>query len=168
MGSFPQARELSAELGGLPLALRAAAEYLRSVLDAKVWQGESTIRDFEAYRKAVKQRFESPPGAEDPVMSERLGFALMRKVFDLSLDLLQHRGLPQAGPVLKLFACLNIAPIPYHLLLDENVLAQSPLFTEFTAMQRLTVLEGLADLGLVETTILDKIADPNVAHVSNT
>jgi hypothetical protein len=164
-GSFKQANELSAELGGLPLALRAAADYINSVLSARVWQGDPSIRDFEAYRKAVKERFASPPGAESPDMSENLGFEIMREVFDLSLGLLQHRGLGQAGPVLKLFACLNIAPIPYHLLLDADILTQSPLFIEFPVMQRLTVLEGLADLGLVETAVLERIADPKVAHV---
>lgn len=89
----------------------------------------------------------------------------MRKVCDLSLELLARRGLTQAAPLLKLFACLNIAPIPYHVILDSALLAESPLFTEFTAMQRPTVLSGLEDLGLVNLDTLDTVADPDLAHV---
>jgi hypothetical protein len=164
-GTYQQAEQLSAELGGLPLALRVAATHIRSVLDARVWQGAGSIRDFEGYRRAVHERFESPPGAPRGVMDESLGLEMMRELYAISLDLLRHRGLPQAAPLLKLFAGMNIAPIPYHLLMDVDTLARSPLFTEFTASQLLTVLEGLADLGLVETAVLDKVADPNVAHV---
>jgi Tetratricopeptide repeat len=164
-GNYRQAQRLSAELGGLPLALRLAADHIKSVLNARVWQGDSSIRDFEGYRAAVQQRFTAPPGVRPPVLSEDLGLELTKKVYAISLDLLRHRGLPQATPLLKLFALLNIAPIPYHLLMDVEVLAESPLFDEFTASQRLTVLEGLADLGLVEPAELEKVADPNVAHV---
>jgi triacylglycerol esterase/lipase EstA (alpha/beta hydrolase family) len=164
-GTNEQARLLSAELGGLPLALRAAAEYVKSVINTKVWQGQETIRDFEGYRAAVRRRFESPPGAYSHDLNEPMGLEIIQEVSDLSLKLLAHRGLTQAAPLLKLFACLNIAPIPYHILLNSDVLAESSLFTEFTAKQRLTVLDGLADLGLVEPYVIRGIDDPNLSHV---
>jgi hypothetical protein len=148
--SYEQARLLSAELGGLPLALRAAADYVKSVVNTKVWSGEASIRNFEGYRAGVKQRFESPPGAQSRDLNEPAGLEIMRGVSDLSLELLAHRGLTQAAPLLKLFACLNIAPIPYHVLLNSDLLAESSLFTEFTAIQRLTVLACIfRDLGWV-------------------
>jgi pimeloyl-ACP methyl ester carboxylesterase len=164
-GTFRQARELSGELGGLPLALRAAADYLKSVISTRVWQGDSPIRDFESYQQAVKDRFDSPISGRNHELDERLGFELMRTVSGISLDLLARRGLTQAAPLIKLFACLNIAPIPYHVVLDSRMLAESLLFTEFTAMQRPTVLTGLADLGLVDLHTLDGIEDPDLAHV---
>jgi pimeloyl-ACP methyl ester carboxylesterase len=164
-GTYEEARILSAELGGLPLALRAAADYLKSVISDKVWLGEASIRDFVRYSAAVKRRFESPPGAHSNDLNEPMGLEIIQSVFDLSLELLAHRGLTQAAPLLKLFACLNIAPIPYHVLLNSNVLAESSLFTEFTAMQRSTALDALADLGLVEPHVLKGIDNPSLAHV---
>jgi tetratricopeptide (TPR) repeat protein len=156
---------LSAELGGLPLALRAAADYVKSVGSTLVWSGRAGITDFESYRAAVRRRFESPPGAYSRDLNEPLGLELAQGVFDLSLDLLAQRGLREAAPLLKLFACLNVAPIPYRVLLGSDVLAQSPLFTDFTEMKRVTVLDALADLGLIEPHMLKSRSDPALAHV---
>ena len=164
-GTYEQARLLSTELGGLPLALRAAADYVKSVVNTKIWPGQASIRDFEGYRTAVKRRFESPPGAQSRDLNEPMGLEIVQGVSDLSLELLAHRGLPQAAPLLKLFACLNIAPIPYRVLLNGGALAGSSLFTEFTAAQRLSMLDGLANLGLVEPHVLAGIEDPDLAHV---
>lgn len=164
-GTYEQARLLSAELGGLPLALRAAADYVKSIISTKVWPGEASIRDFKGYRAAVKRRFESPPGTHSRDLNESLGLEIVQRVFDLSLELLVERGLTQAAPILKVFACLNIAPIPYHILLNSDVLAESQLFTEFTVMKRLTVLDALADLGLVEPYVLKGIDNPDLSHV---
>jgi pimeloyl-ACP methyl ester carboxylesterase len=164
-GTYEQARLLSTELGGLPLALRAAADYVKSVVNTKIWPGEASIRDFEGYRAAVKRRFESPPGAQSRDLNEPMGLEIVQGVSDLSLELLTHRGLTQAAPLLKLFACLNIAPIPYRVLLNGGALAESSLFMEFTALQRLSVLDGLANLGLVEPSVLAGIEDPDLSHV---
>lgn len=165
-GTNEQARLLSAELGGLPLALRAAGDYLKSVINTNVWPGEAGIRDFEGYRAAVKRRFESPPGGHSRDLNEALGLEIVEGVFDLSLELLAQRGMTQAAPLLKLFACLNIAPIPYHVLLSSDVLAESSLFTEFTASKRRTVLDALADLGLVEPYVLKGIdEEEDLSHV---
>jgi hypothetical protein len=164
-GTFEQAKRLSAELGGLPLALRAAADYLKSVINAKVWHGEGGIRDFDAYRAAVKERFGSPLSTRSRDLDEPIGFEIMRNVSGISLELLARRGLTQAAPLLKLFACLNITPIPYHVILDSTLLAESPLFSEFTALQRPTVLSGLEDLGLVNLHAIAGVDDPDLAHV---
>jgi hypothetical protein len=164
-GTFQQARSLSSELGGLPLALRGAAGYLNSVVSDNVWRGEAGIRNFEEYRAAVRQRFRAPLGTLNGDMDESLGLELMQEVSDLSLELLAHRGLTGAAPLLKLFACLSIAPIPYYVLLRNELMAESPLFTEFTALQRHTLLDGLANIGLVEPALLPGVDDPNLAHV---
>jgi pimeloyl-ACP methyl ester carboxylesterase len=164
-GTYEQARLLSTELGGLPLALRAAADYVKSVVNTKIWPGEARIRDFEGYRAAVKRRFESPPGARSRDLNEPMGLEIVQGVSDLSLELLAHRGLTQAAPLLKLFACLNIAPIPYRVLLNGGALGESPLFPQFTVVQPISVLDGLADLGLVEPYVLAGIEDPDLSHV---
>jgi hypothetical protein len=164
-GTYEQARLLSAELGNLPLALRAAADYLKSVGNTKVWLGDENIKDFESYRAAVRKRFESPPGAHPGDLQESLGLEIVKGVFDLSLELLNERGLTQAAPLLKMFSCLNIAPIPYYVLLHSDALAESPLFTDFPVMKRFTALDALADLGLVEPYVLKGGGDPGLTHV---
>jgi pimeloyl-ACP methyl ester carboxylesterase len=152
-GTYEQARLLSHELGGLPLALRAAADYLKSVVNTRVYSGPAVVRDFDGYRLAVKRRFESPAGASGGDLSATLGLEIVQRVFEMSLRLLADRGLPQAAPLLKMFACLNITPIPYHVLLNNDALAECALFTEFTPAKRHAVLDGLADLGLVEPRV---------------
>lgn len=163
-GTLEQARLLSAELGGLPLALRCAADYLTSVITSTIWSGEAPIRDFDSYRAAVHQRFGSPPVTPGGDLSEPLGLGRMRLVLDLSLQLLADRGLTHAAPLLKLLACLNIEPIPYHVVLKGSIFDQSMLLVDF-APQRRAVLDGLATLGLIELAVLDNIDDPDLSHV---
>ena len=138
-GSNEQARALSAELGGLPFALAAAGDYLRSVVNTKVFPGVEAIRDFESFRVAVKRRFESPAGAQDAA-DDFTWLQTVQSVADISLDLLSSRGYGEAAPLLRLFACLAISPIPYHVLLATNAVNESPLFTEFTQARRRSVL----------------------------
>lgn len=149
-GSATEAAELSRALGGLPLALRAVGDYLKSVHTTRVWQGEEVLRSFASYREALNRHFESPPGDRGADLDELRGLEVIRRVFDISLDLLAGRGLTQAGNLLRVLACLNVAPVPYHVVLNQEALVRSPLFTELTGQQRLTVLEGLADLALIE------------------
>jgi hypothetical protein len=162
-GTREDARQLSIALGGLPLALRAAADYVKWVAGSKVWPGETGIRDFSSYLAAVKKRFESPPGIGD--LSESMGLEIVEHGFGLSLDLLADRGLPQAAPLLKLFACLSIAPIPYAVLMQDDVIAENSLFTRFTAGGQRAVLEGLDNLGLIELDVQEGISDRKLAYV---
>jgi pimeloyl-ACP methyl ester carboxylesterase/tetratricopeptide (TPR) repeat protein len=150
-GSNEQARALSAQLGGLPLALASAGDYLHSVVNTKVFPGSEAIRDFESFRLAVKRWFESPAGARDTDDDDFEWLQTVRSVAHISLDLLATRGFGEAAPLLKLFACLAIAPIPYHVLLSSDALHESPLFAEFTAARRHSVLEALDGLGLVDS-----------------
>jgi hypothetical protein len=134
-------------------------------MNTRVWHGEASIRDFGTYRVAVKRRFESPPGALRRDLNEPLGLEIVQGVSDLSLELLAARGVNQAAVLIKLFACLNIAPIPYHVLLNSDALAESSLFADFTALSRSSVLDALADVGLVEPHSLKGVDDPNLSHV---
>lgn len=149
-GSREEARRLSATLGGLPLALHGAASYLSSVQDAPPSLDDPAIRDFADYQAAFEARSSSPPGTPASGLDEMLGTSAMAEVCDIALDLLSSQGLAQAGPLLRVFACLGIAPIPYRPLLESTAIAESPLLPTFTRPQRNAVLKGLNDLGLVE------------------
>ena len=166
-GTRERARHLSDELGGLPLALNAAAKYIRSEYTSRqVFKGGGGIKDFSGYRAAVRERFASAPGAPSArAAGEPLGLDEVRQVFQLSLDLLARRGLPDAAPLLKLLACLGTDPVPYFTLLSEQVLDGSAVLANFTADRRALVLEGLADLGLIELDKLPDVEDPNLSHV---
>ncbi|MFG2130712.1 alpha/beta fold hydrolase [Streptomyces sp. NPDC048751] len=147
-GTREQARHLSRQLGGLPLALRTAAKYIQSVRENKVPIGAGDIRDFESYGKAWTKRFGSPAGLKDGGTSLGLD-KIADAVCGISLRLLE-RSLPHAGHLLKAFACLNIAPIPYRRLLSGSAVTRSALWSEFTVDQRNEAITGLQDLGLIE------------------
>jgi hypothetical protein len=167
-GTREDARGLSEELGGLPLALFGAARYVKSErgTTGRVWTGGGRINNFRAYREAVQKRFDSAPGASAAGgLSESLGLEKVQQVFDLSLELLTRRGLPEAAPLLKLLTCLGTDPVPYYVLLTEEVLGGTAVLPNFTAARRGPALEGLADLGLIELEELPDIDDPNLSHV---
>ncbi|MFI9205526.1 alpha/beta fold hydrolase [Streptomyces sp. NPDC053048] len=164
-GTNEQARLLSAELGGLPLALRAAADFVKAVSGNKVSLLDGCVTDFDSYRKALKRRFESPPGTRARGLDELLGREIVEKVYGIALDLLVRQGLPQAAPALKVLACLNIAPIPFRCLVNGPALRESPLFPDASSAQCEAVLQGLVDLVLVDAHEREDVADPVLSHV---
>lgn len=163
-GTFPQARRLSVELGGLPLALLAAAKYLRSVHSAKIWTEHSDINDFESYRVRVRQWLDSPAGTPGGGSVGALGLETVQHAMGLSLDLLTRRGQSQVAPLLRALACLSIAPIPYPTLLDPDVLGQSRLFSGTSQGDVVRMLDTLADIGLIDLHRLEGITDPRLSN----
>ncbi|MEU7381234.1 alpha/beta fold hydrolase [Streptomyces sp. NPDC042207] len=150
-GTTETARLLSRQLGGLPLALRTAGKYIRSVRESGVKLGTADIKDFASYRQAWARRSASPAGTRGADTEESLGLEkIVDEVYGISLGLLERRGLSQAAPLLKAFACLNIAPIPYRRLLEGPAVTESSLWTEFPLARRRDVIMGLHDLGLIE------------------
>lgn len=149
-GSVEDARQLSAELGGLPLALKQAAASVEAVRSdvPVVWQPE--VSDFRTYRAALKRRMGSPPGTDRSRIAGMFDQSIMQQVCGIALDQLSERGLPQAAPLLKVFACLNVAPIPYRLLLKSPSVPLSPLLPDFTRAQCQAVLAELDHRGLIE------------------
>ncbi|PPK65644.1 tetratricopeptide repeat protein [Actinokineospora auranticolor] len=159
-GTNEQARLLSADLGGLPLALRAAGDYLDSVREGMLPPTDG-ITDFATYRAAMRDRFQAPAGSRE-WGDEPLGLDPVREVFQLSLNLLTASGVPQAPVLLKLLGCLSVMPIPHHLLLDTEAATGSALLGRFTPDERRRALVGLKQLGLVSPQPFERVDDPRL------
>lgn len=164
-GTFEDAKQLSEVLGGLPLALLRAADYVSTVRNSKFHHSPSGIEDFRSYHGALRARFGTASAGTGPELSELLGREIVEEVCDLALKLLVDKGLTQAPLLLKLFACMSLAPIPYRPVLIDAVMAESSLFSSFAAQQRPTVLEALGDLGLIEPHVQASAETSELSHV---
>ncbi|MEU7014035.1 alpha/beta fold hydrolase [Streptomyces sp. 2RAF24] len=162
-GTNEDARRLSRQLGGLPLALRQAADVIKAVHESRI-RLDSDIRDFESFRRAVEPGVDTAAGQDGPQLGELLGREIVEKVCGIGLDLLTQHELPQAPTLLKVFACLSTAPIPYRCLLSGPALAESPLFPGTgTAGSLSQALKGLEELGLVDAYEREDVADHDLA-----
>ncbi|MEU8774254.1 tetratricopeptide repeat protein [Streptomyces sp. NPDC048606] len=182
-GTNEEARRLSRELGGLPLALRHAADVIKAVSESQIsLEGGIAIRDFETFRRTVAARVDTtvapdtadseggsqPPaagGQGGPDLSELLGREIVEQVCGIALDLLSKRDLTQAAPLLKVLACLSIAPIPYRRLLGGPALSRSPLFPGTTPTRTGAALAGLEEFGLIDAYEREGFAERDLAHV---
>ena len=108
------------------------------------------IRTYRQYRtpsRAVTWRRSSRAGwAADG----RAGPGLIGRTWELTLDLLDARPLPEARRVLRLLASLADAPVPFELLLYPATLATSPPFQDITGSQIWHALKALDDFGLID------------------
>lgn len=148
-GSVLQARELSSELGGLPLRLRQAGMHLGSESKSEVYEGPRAVRTFDDYRHELQRRWDYSGEAHGDIDAV-LGLDLTRQVIDLSLSLAVARGSRDAPALLKLLACLNIAPIPYYTLLETDALEGSDLLGNMTTRQANGALKELVNVGLAQ------------------
>lgn len=111
-GTEAEAVALAERLGRLPLALGLAGSYLESEVALKP--------TFVEYQRSLDSRYD----AAHLLTSERVGTTGQRGVvmrtWELSLDALDRRGVPQARPLLRLLACFAAStPIPLDLLDPE-------------------------------------------------
>jgi hypothetical protein len=176
-GPEADAETLSTRLGGLPLALRLAGQYLADAAAAPHFPDDGPRpTTFAAYHEALRTR----AGALERLLGGRRTAAardraLITRTFELSLDLLARRGAPQARPMLRLLACFGPGAVPCELLLDPAILRESPLFPD--DLDGDAVREGLrslAGLGLAElgtdavagstATLHPVVRDANRAH----
>ncbi|WP_432991830.1 tetratricopeptide repeat protein [Dactylosporangium sp. CA-233914] len=143
-GSQRAARALAERLGGLPLALRMCGAYLADTAEVP-WPEPGAVTTFEGYLAALDA---APPGAAgSPAEAHR---QIIARAWELSLDLLDERGLEPARPLLRVLSHLADAPVPYQLMLSPSVLATAAEFAGLTASRLWRVLRGLAALGLVD------------------
>ena len=146
-GTLEEATALAARLGGLPLALTLAARFLADQARVPVM---GSIKTFAEYRRildaeGVGKVFGYPTRSFGPSNARQT----IDRTWELSLDTLDRRGLPQARYLLRLLATLADSPIPYRLLLDAALMACSPLFPGLDPPRLAILLQGLANLGLV-------------------
>ena len=152
LGNDDDARGLAVRLGGLPLALKIAGAYLADAAatpPAFVEAGQ--IRTYRQYQQAIDSGdFDTVFPASGQDMTQEQARELIGRTWDLTLDLLEARQMPEARPLLRLLAVFGDAPLPYQLLLHPASLAASPLFAGITGPRLWQVITTLDDSGLLE------------------
>ncbi|KAB1162073.1 tetratricopeptide repeat protein [Micromonospora sp. AMSO12t] len=148
-GTVEQATALAERLGGLPLALGIAGQTISQVRRTGVAGSPAT---FAGYRTALDTG-DTPTSTPTPTpaagaLSEAQARRTIDRTWELSLDLLDRRGLPQARTLLRLLATFADAPIPTHLL-DPATLAATALLPDLTGEHLATLLQALTGVGLV-------------------
>ena len=152
LGTDQEAQELAARLGGLPLALKIAGSYLAAAAAIPaVFTDDTVIRSYRQYLEAIEGGdlaavFPAPDGQ----LSAEQARGLIGRTWELTLDLLDARPLPEARPVLRLLACLADAPVPYQLLLHPATLAASASLRDITGARLWQALKALDDFGLID------------------
>ncbi|MEU9167347.1 tetratricopeptide repeat protein [Streptomyces sp. NPDC048420] len=149
-GSREDARLLARRLGGLPLALRIAGSHLAAASAFPAWPGTTTVRTYADYRAALDERFTELLDANPPGRPGSDYSVPVTGTWELSLDLLERRGIGQARPLMRLLCCLGEAPVPLVGLLRPDRLAASSLLPGVTPQELFTALTSLADFGLIE------------------
>ena len=153
-GELKQARALGFRLGGLPLALRLAGQYLSS----EYVPGASFAAYLQALDADPRKIQEIDPDHDDP---ERVEREMVMFTWELSLDALRDYGLPQARALLRLLCCYApTVPIPLSLFSSELLepllsATADPVRSFATADVSLAeVLRGLHHLGLIDSAML--------------
>ena len=152
LGSEDDARLLAVRLGGLPLALKIAGPYLaEAAAIPAAFTGTGVIRSYRQYRDAIQAGdlgtvFPAPGGQ----LTAEQARGLIGRTWDLTLDLLDARPLPEARRVLRLLASFADAPVPYELLLHPGPLAASAPLRDITGSRLWHALKALDDFGLID------------------
>ncbi|MGI5506210.1 tetratricopeptide repeat protein [Lentzea sp. CA-135723] len=146
-GTEDEARQLAERLGGLPLALRLAGSYLAD--------DPPFNRTFAAYQQALERDLDlldsAEPSSPAP-FDEESARRSIRLTWELSLALLEQRGLHAARPVLQLLSCFGAPhPIPVDLLQAEHL-----PFPEMTP----TLLDRVVR-ALTSSALLDQTEEPD-------
>ncbi|MET0496185.1 MAG: FxSxx-COOH system tetratricopeptide repeat protein [Actinoplanes sp.] len=157
-GGADSAQALATRLGGLPIAIRICGSYLATTAEVP-WPDAEAVATFDAYRAALDQGSDEPSAGSAVADDHR---ATVGRAWELSLDLLDERGLEQARPLLRVLSHLANAPVPYRLLVLPSVLATAPEFAGLTPAGLWRLLRALASIGLVE---LSTDTDPATLRV---
>ncbi|MET7393782.1 tetratricopeptide repeat protein [Dactylosporangium sp. NPDC005572] len=143
-GTIRQARPLAARLDGLPLALRLAGTYLRQSTQSRL---PHTATTFTEYLSAYQRAIENP----DPASAGESTIAEIRRSNELSLQLLDLRGLQAARVVLQVLAQFAHVPIGKESL-DPAIFAQHPYLSSLTGVGLQQLLDALQQLDLITQT----------------
>ena len=152
-GDQHEAGALAVRLGGLPLALQLAGRFLAEARNVPVtWDDGSEIRTFRQYEEALNgPKFSELLGPidEQAELDEKQARVLVGRTWELSLDLLERQGMPQARSLLRLVCCFTRAPLAYQEILSPELLAQTKLLRDITARQLTRTIDALAGLDLI-------------------
>ncbi len=152
LGSEQDARMLASRLGGLPLALKIAGSYLaEAAAIPAAFADTGVIRTYCQYQDAIQagelgKVFPAPGGQLTPERAR----GLIGLTWDMTLDLLDARPLPEARQLLRLLASFADAPVPYELLLHPDTLAASARLRDITGSRLWQALKALDDFGLID------------------
>ena len=152
LGSEQDAQMLAVRLGGLPLALKIAGSYLaEAAAIPAAFADTGVIRTYRQYQDAIQagelgKVFPAPGGQ----LTAEQARGLIGRTWDLTLDLLDARPLPEGRQLLRLLASFAEAPIPYQLLLYPDTLAASSPLRDITGFRLWQALNALADFGLID------------------
>ena len=155
LGSDEDARLLAARLGGLPLALKIAGSYLaESAAIPAAFADDGVIRTYQQYQDALQSGafgmvFPAPGDQLTPGQAR----GLIGRTWELTLELIDARPLPEARQVLRLLASFADAPIPYQLVLHPGTLATCPSLRDITGSRLWHALKALDDFGLIDLDI---------------
>ncbi|MFF5299074.1 tetratricopeptide repeat protein, partial [Streptomyces sp. NPDC013161] len=139
-GPPDDARRLAQRLGGLPLALRLAGTYLADAnMVPAAYREPGTPVDFGSYQAALDRGLGHVDRGN-----------VIAQAWDMSVKLLNQRGLPLARPLLRLIATFADAPVPYTLLLTPETLASAGELAHLDGPGVWRLLTALAGLGLVD------------------
>ncbi|HXM54355.1 MAG TPA: tetratricopeptide repeat protein, partial [Candidatus Dormibacteraeota bacterium] len=168
-GTPQQAEALGRRLGGLPLALHLAGQHVRSQIMRR-----ST---FEAYREAL-DHYPAASGVlatDSDIELTREQRTIVMQTWELSLDALAERGLPEGRALLRLLSCYAPGVAIPLWLLDPHLLAAFWTSLAIAGASTPTaehVLRGLSRQGLIDVwtdedalVVHPVMADTNRAHL---
>ena len=125
------------------------------------------IRTYQEYYVALEQgHLDTVPTVTGGELTSDQTPGVIGSTWDLSLDLLDARQLPEARRLLRLMATFADAPLPYQLLLDAGTMSASTLFEKITGPRLWQVLQALDGFGLIDLeTDGSSIGSDNAAPV---
>ncbi|MEU0787130.1 NB-ARC domain-containing protein [Streptomyces sp. NPDC006173] len=167
-GTRNEAEDLAARLGGLPLALRLAGSQLsRATRGAGLLRRgreKGRVRDFLSYLAALDDTGidyldRSNTSALNSLNAEQIHRRLIGRTWEISLDLLETQGFPEARTFMRLVSRFGPYPIPVDVL-DSEVMQQHGAFPKGFDVDRLEIIiEALQTLSLLE--IVEVAAEAN-------
>jgi hypothetical protein len=151
VGSAEDRVVLAGRLGGLPLAIKIAGSYLAAAARVPaVFTEQGSVRTCREYLAALEGGdLAAVFPAGGPVTAEAAR-GLVGRTWELTLDLLDARGMPEARAVLRLLACFADTPVPYELLLHPGSLAVTGPLAGVSGARVWQALTALDDHGLID------------------
>ncbi|MCW3816302.1 tetratricopeptide repeat protein [Micromonospora sp. DR5-3] len=148
-GSRQDAERLADRLGRLPLALKLAGSYISDAAETPV---AGAVAGFGSYCEALDAgRVDILDNQVDGTESEASkSRETITQTWNLSIELLERRGLVYVRRLIHLLAKFSDAPVPYSMLLEVEVLAYHPLFKGINPEDLVRHLKSLSHVGLID------------------